>query len=142
MMEPHQFRKDLARLLAEPPSSIRPFVPSLESYRALLNETEESSPLLRALLAAGMLTFGDLAAVGTILDYVPDVEPGTATGIMIAAPSLAFTIMLPLPISLRTTHRTVVDRNLFVEWFGKHQKSLVLDETTGRFTLQPTTDEV
>ncbi len=135
MMTPDIFRKDLARLLTDPPSPLAPFEPSLDAYQSRFHETDDSEKLLRAIFAAGMLAYGDLSAVEAILEYDPEIAPGTATGIMIAAPSLALTIMLPLPESLKTTHRTVIDRELFIGWFEANRHALVLSETTGRFEI-------
>ncbi|MEM7013504.1 MAG: hypothetical protein AAF585_18685 [Verrucomicrobiota bacterium] len=136
MMAPDEFREKLGRWLTEPGSTIEPFEPSPEAYESLLNQTEESEKLSRALFASGILAFGDLSAVKSILEYDPGIPANTATGYMVAVPSMAITIMLPLPDALRTTYRTVIDRIQFIEWFEQYERSLILDENTEKFVLK------
>ncbi len=75
--------------------------------------------------------------VDIILDnMVPNVVPGHATGYCIAAGSTVLSALLPMPGSLLTFGRTIVDEVAVRKWFHIHRDRLSFDSIDGRFHLR------
>ena len=133
----HDLRDLLAECLRGGAGSPKPDVSKQLFHEGLSDSLGAAGPsieIVRQIHAAGLLTYGDLSMVDVILDnMLPTVAPKHATGWAIAAASTVLTTMLPVPNSLRTSGRTVVNEPEFRSWFDDHRDSLRHDADAGRF---------
>jgi len=91
----------------------------------------------RQLLAAGLLTYGQLGMVDVILDNVPPgLSQERATGYCAAAPANILSRLLPLPDALKTDGvHSLLDWDRVREWFESNRHQLEWDAANEQFRL-------
>ena len=91
----------------------------------------------RQLLAAGLLTYGDVEMVNVILNNVPpELSREKATGYCIAAPANILSRALPLPEALKPKGvHSALDWDRVREWFDLNKRNLEWDAAEERFRL-------
>ena len=95
---------------------------------------DEDSSFVCQIYAAGLLVYGDLSMVEVMLDHRPrGVFPGSATGYCIAAGSTVLSAMLPLPESLLTHGRDVVNESAVRTWFHTERDRLYFNYLDRRY---------
>jgi len=111
----------------------------LNRLLSALPSDSEPDKLTRAILEAGLLSYGRLDLVESILENMPEHDPkrpGAMTGICVALPAMVLRNVLPLPPDIGGGWRRLMNKHQVREWFYQHRDRLQWVAADERFVLK------